>query len=213
VPFTAEQFFGVFAAYNAAVWPVQVLLLALALAAVVLALWPVAAGGRIIAGILAALWLWMGIAYHWAFFSSINRGAYLFGALFVAEGVLLAIDGVVRGRLAFRALTDLAGAVGALAILYALIIYPGLGYLAGHRYPAVPTFGLPCPTTIFTFGLLLSAERQVPLYLVVIPFAWSIIGAGAAVALGVPQDAGLVVAGVVGTLLIWRKNRLAASPA
>ena len=43
-----------------------------------------------------------------------------------------------------------------LLILFALILYLGLGIVFGHRYPAVPVFGVaPCPTTIFTVGILL----------------------------------------------------------
>ena len=40
IPFTAEQFYGVFRDYNDAVWPAQVFLVALALAATLLALGP-----------------------------------------------------------------------------------------------------------------------------------------------------------------------------
>lgn len=46
---------------------------------------------------------------------------------------------------------------------------PSLGVAIGHTYPAQPTFGLPCPTTIFTFGLLLWVRPPVPWSLLVIP--------------------------------------------
>jgi hypothetical protein len=49
--------------------------------------------------------------------------------------------------------------------------------------------------------------KPVPGHLLIIPFLWSIIGTGAAVNLGVPQDYGLVVAGVLGTVLILLQNR------
>jgi hypothetical protein len=40
--------------------------------------------------------------------------------------------------------------------------------------------------------------------LIVIPFVWSFVGASAAAQLGIREDLGLVVAGVVGTaLLSW----------
>ena len=48
-----------------------------------------------------------------------------------------------------------------------------------------------------------------PSYLLIIPFLWSLIGMIAAVALRVPQNYGLVVAGVVGTVLILIQNRKA----
>lgn len=71
-------------------------------------------------------------------------------------------------------------------------------------------FGVaPCPTTIFTFGLLLWAATPVPAYLIIIPLIWAFIGMSAAVNLQVPQDYGLVAAGVIGTVLIVIENRKA----
>jgi hypothetical protein len=70
-------------------------------------------------------------------------------------------------------------------------------------------FGVaPCPTTIFTFGILLWTIKKVPAYLLVIPFLWSIVGISAAINLRVPQDYGLVVAGFLGTILILIQNRI-----
>ena len=90
---------------------------------------------------------------------------------------------------------------------FASILTLILGTVAGHPFPEGPTFGLPCPTTIATFGILLWATRRVPGWLLVIPAVWSIIGTGAAVRFGVPEDYGLLVAGVVGTVLVLLKNR------
>lgn len=84
--------------------------------------------------------------------------------------------------------------VGALLVAYALLGYPLLGHAAGQHYPAVPTFGLPCPTTIFTFGLLAFAVRPPSWVLLVIPLAWAVIGTSAAASLRVPEDWGLTIA-------------------
>jgi hypothetical protein len=91
-----------------------------------------------------------------------------------------------------------------------MIIYPLLGISLGHTYPRSPMFGVtPCPATIFTFGMLLWTTKPVPVYLLIIPLLWSIIGMSAAVSLRVYEDFGLVVAGVLGTILILLKNRKA----
>lgn len=82
--------------------------------------------------------------------------------------------------------------------MYALILYPLLGHLLGHRYPALPTFGLPCPTTIFTLGLLLFAAPPLPRSAFVVPVLWAGVGSIAAFKLGVLQDLGLMVAGLIG---------------
>ena len=95
-----------------------------------------------------------GAVYHLGFFRQINPAATLFGLSFLAEGLLLLALGGWRERLRFAWTPTAAGALGAVLVSYAVALYPGLGYALGHRYPASPTFGLPCPTTILTLGLL-----------------------------------------------------------
>lgn len=86
LPFTREQFFAVFADYNAAVWPVQVLAYLAGLAVVAALLRPSPVRHRLVASALAAMWIWTGLAYHGVFFARINPVAIAFGALFVVQG-------------------------------------------------------------------------------------------------------------------------------
>ncbi|HET9708511.1 MAG TPA: DUF6064 family protein [Gemmatimonadales bacterium] len=201
LPFDAAEFFAVFARYNGAVWPAQLLLLCTGVFAVALAIRPRSWSDRMVSAILAVLWIWMGAVYHIGFFRAINPAATLFGASFVLQGIALIVAGVFSRQLRFRFRPTLRGVVGALLLTYAFLAYPLLAYLLGHRYPATPTFGLPCPTTIFTLGLLLWTEQRVPTFLMVIPIAWSLVGTSAALQLGVQEDLGLVVAGVLTGLL------------
>ena len=207
LPFTADVFFSLFETYNRAIWPAQLVAYALGIAAVLLALRPVAAGGRIALAVLSAFWLWTGIAYHLMHFMQINFAALGFGGLFVLQGALFA-GSALGGRRAFRFRTDLFGWSGLLFCLFALAIYPLLGWLAGHGWPRAAVFGVaPCPTVIFTFGVLLMLEGA-PLYLAAIPFLWSLIGGSAVFLLGVPEDLSLLLAGVVGLgLLVWKRRR------
>ena len=105
--------------------------------------------------------------------------AWLFGALFLGAAALF-LWSTWKGRLRFDPPRGIAGIASAVLLLYALIGYPLLGWAMGHTYPRVPTFGLPCPTTTFTLGLLLLARRPVPKAVLVVPMAWSIIGSFAA---------------------------------
>ena len=212
-PFTVEQFFGVFAAYNTAVWPLQVVLLALAVAALVLPFSRIAVCSRIVTGTLAALWLWMGGRYHLIFFPPINPAAPVFGVAFALEAILLIRAGLGPHPLHFMPRRDAYGVAGAVLLAYALIVYPALGAAFGHHYPAVPTFGAPCPTTIFTFGLLLWTVGRVPWWVLVIPALWALLGLSAALWLNVPQDLGLFAAGVIAIpMLIVRGRRAEALP-
>ena len=98
LPFTREQFLEVFRSYNAAIGFAPLVLLALAVAVLFLSYSQRAWRHRVISALLALLWLWSGMVYHWGFFSDINPAAKLFGALFVAQAVLLIILGVIRGE-------------------------------------------------------------------------------------------------------------------
>lgn len=208
MPFTAEQFFEVFRRYNVAVWPMQWVLYAAALSAVWIA-FRMPRKSRLLGGLLAALWLWMAVAYHWVFFSAINPAATVFGVLFAAEAVLLLVWTRRERDLVIRARATVEGVVGGMFVLYALVAYPLLALALGHRYPAAPTFGLPCPTTIFTFGVLLWVEKPVPRRLLVVPAAWSLLGFSAVRPFGVIEDTGLLVAGIVAVVLLLRRHRSA----
>jgi hypothetical protein len=213
LPFTREQFFEQFAAYNLAVWPAQIALLALALAMAAAVLFRRDRAGRFVSCGLAALWTWTAVAYHLAFFRHINPAAWLFAAIALVSAAAFAWRGAARGRLRFARASWLRALLGWSMLAYALVGYPLLGAEAGHVYPAAPTFGLPCPTTLFTVGLLLLAERSLPRTLLLGPLAWSLIGGTAALALDVPQDFGLFVASAACLyLLLRRPSQRAWSP-
>ncbi|HET9535520.1 MAG TPA: DUF6064 family protein, partial [Mesorhizobium sp.] len=72
LPFSSDEFFALFAAYNRAVWPAVLLAYALGAVTVYLVLKPGPRSGGIVAAILAAMWGWSGVAYHWLYFSTIN---------------------------------------------------------------------------------------------------------------------------------------------
>ena len=92
---------------------------------------------------------------------------------------------------------------GGALIFYAFLIYPILGMRAGHGLMAGPMFGVaPCPTTIFTIGLLLLARGKWVPWLSIIPILWSLVGLAAALQLGIPEDFGLPVAGVLLAIML-----------
>jgi hypothetical protein len=212
MPFTIEQFFEVFKNYNETIWPAQILAYGLGALALVLAFRTSRISNLIISGILALFWIWMGLFYHILHFSVINPAAWIFGMAFILQGLLFLVAGALFEKLAFRFHMKPLPVIGACFILYAMVIYPLLGRSFGHLYPLAPMFGVaPCPTTIFTIGILLWTTKPVPGYLLIIPFLWSLVGMSAAINLRVPQDYGLVVAVVLGTVLILIQNRKSAT--
>lgn len=207
LPFTAQQFFDVFAHYNQSVWPAQVLLNLAALIAIVYLFHRGLYSGRIISGILALLWAWTGIVYHMIFFVEINKAAMAFGTLFLIGCIVFLWIGVIKKRLHFDTTDSTHYVLGTGLIAFGLIIYPIISWKFGHSYPAMPTFGLPCPNTIFTIGLLCFLSKPYPWYVWLAPVLWSAVGSQAAFLLGVYQDLGLLVAGVIGLIFMIRYKK------
>jgi Family of unknown function (DUF6064) len=206
LPFTAAEFLALFRDYNRAVWPVQGLLLALGLGASVAAFRHLPDSRRIVTLCLALLWAWTGVGYHFVFFRAINPLATLFGIICLLQAALFLVYAGDRGALTFGATRSLPGLLGGLLLAYAFVVYPLLSRAFGHPYPASPTFGTPCPTTIATIGLLLWARPRVPVRLAVVPIAWAGIGTLAALQLGIYEDLGLTVAGLIATALVLQRR-------
>jgi hypothetical protein len=212
--FTPDAFFALFEQYNRAIWPGQFLAYGLGFVALLLAFRPFPQRDRIVGALLALAWLWIGVVYHFVHFTQINFVAPAFAALFVIQGALFAWTLALRGQVAFRFRPDLFGWTGLGFALFAMVVYPLLGWLAGHGWPRSPVFGVtPCPTTIFTWGMLLLVQGRTPLHLTAIPLLWSLIGGSAAWLLAVPEDASLPLAAFVALALLLWKNRLATRAA
>lgn len=211
LPFTIGEFFGVFREYNEAVWPAQIFLLGLALGATVLALRPCRWSGVGVSAILALLWAWVAVAYHFAFFARINPLAYGFSAISLTGALVFLWQGVVHRRLRFQRIGGGRALTGFALVVFALVLYPIWSWCAGHPYPYMPTFGLPCPTTIFTVGLLAFLVPPYPRSPFVVPVLWCLVGVQAAFLLGVHQDLGLIAAAAAGTVLLARSKRRAAA--
>jgi hypothetical protein len=215
-PFTLAQFLGVFVEYNAAIWPTQIVSYILGLT-VVVALWqrwPIAS--RLIPLLLALMWAINGIGYHYLFFSSINPIAPVFAGFFVTQALLFIASAVLAKDTRFEIERNFRTIAGVSFVVYSMLFYPVLGIWAGHGLMKGPMFGVaPCPTTIFTIGILLLVRGRWVAWLSVIPFLWSLVGVAASLQLGIPEDIGLPVAGVILVIVLcgeafraWRGRRV-----
>lgn len=206
MPFTEQAFFQVFQRYNDGIWPAQLVLYAVAILAVALARRGTSSDGRYVAGSLALLWAWAALAYHAAFFSALTGMALVFAALFLIQSALLVWYGVVRPERALSATGRPLRAVGAVVIAYALVLYPIIALMSGQRYPAMPTFGAPCPIALFTLGILMwMRSSRVTLY--VIPVLWALIATQVAVRFRVYEDFGLTLAAFVAIGFLFANRR------
>jgi hypothetical protein len=200
LPFTIDEFLGVFADYNRAfVWVVATLWLA-TIGVLLFARRRPAAGSRAVTLFLAALWLWNAVAYHALFFTRINPAAWLFATVFMVQALAL-FWAATRTRIEYFSSVGWVRGAGLGLVWYALA-YPFLTAALGHRYPAMPTFGVPCPTAILTLGLLLTVRDRIPLSLATIPVLWGFVGGSAATILAVPTDYILLAAAILVTVIL-----------
>ncbi|MBI4501217.1 MAG: hypothetical protein HY700_08655 [Gemmatimonadetes bacterium] len=207
LPFTVDQFLGVFASYNRAVWPAQVLLYGIGWLLAIVAYRGRAGAPRWIAFGLALLWAWMGAVYHLWFFRPVNPAAVAFGGAFLLQALLFVLWGTTHRRETAGRVRGARAWVGGALLGYALVAYPLLGWSLGHHYPSSPTFGVPCPTTIATLGLLVWVSPPPPWWLLVVPLLWVLVGSSAAFALGIREDLGLLAAGVIASAWFWYRSR------
>jgi hypothetical protein len=198
LPFSRTEFLQVFAAYNVAIWPTQFVAAGLGLLAVTLLFLRPKWADRAIAAILCTFWLAMAIGYHWTYFSAVNEAAYVFGALFALAALVFLVEGVIRGRMNFAVTPGFRVWLATALVAYSFVVYPLVSLIVTHPYPETPLFGVaPCPTTIFTLGLLLLVWHPRPWLPALIPLLWSVIGGSAAFRLDVPQDFGLIAAAIL----------------
>lgn len=198
--------------YNAAIWPMQAVGLALGLVAIGLAL-KARNPDRWLVAILAACWAWVAWAFHLRHHATINLAAGAYAAGFAAQALLLGLA-ALRGRAAAggaggrpaqsgglpgRAApaSELPGRPAArwrrptgLALLaIAVAGWPLLGALAGRPLAQAEVFGVaPDPTVAGTLGVLLLVRRPAASFVSwPLPLAWCAVSGATQWALGMPQ--------------------------
>lgn len=174
--FSARTYYRLFELYNAAVWPLQIVTLALGVSILVLIVRAPAWSGRAVAVILAALWLFVAWAYHWERFDPINFAARYYALGFALQAVLLIWTGAVRNGLTFTGINGVRWS-GIAILVYALALHPLIPLLIGRPLTQTEIFGIaPDPTAIATLGILLAAARP-HRHLLALPTLWGIVSA------------------------------------
>jgi len=206
MPFSLEMLLDYFAVYNERIWPMQLLGYVAGLLVLVPLFRPGKAWNRVVTGVLALLWLWVGLVF-WVQAASQMAMLYAPAALFAVQGVLF-LNALVRGHLTYGPAGRVDTILGLAFVAYALAGYPLVGLGVGHVYPHAALSPLfPCPAIVLTFGILLFA-RGAPRHLLIIPTLWALSGL-LWLYLGMFEDAGLVIAGVLGVVLITARERAA----
>lgn len=208
IPITIEQFFKVFENYNTSIFPFQIILLILGIVALILVHTKPKSKNKFIGIFLGLLSIWTGLVYNIVFFTPINKMAYLFGILFTIQGLLILANCFSKERLDFNIKKQTKDFFGEFFIIFGLIIYPLIGFFVEGSLLRTIVLGLPCPTTIMTFGFFMLTSNKFPKYLILIPSLWAIIGFSAAINFGVYQDIMLPISAIIANLyILGRKTK------
>ncbi|MCF7885163.1 MAG: DUF6064 family protein [Candidatus Marinimicrobia bacterium] len=209
MPFNVEQFLEVIKNYNLAI---GILPVVIAFSLGILAIWELVKkkkhADKLINNILAVFWIWNGAVYHLGFFLKINPAARIFGILFIIQGLLFLYYGNFTSKLQYTFRKGVYYTIAWVLIVYAILIYNILSPFLGHVYPVAPLFGIaPCPTTIFTLGILIFTNEKMPKVILIVPFIWSLIGGSASILFGIYEDILLLISGVLTIALIYFRNK------
>jgi len=204
----AEMFFQFMEKYNNEIWPIQVVFYALSTLFIIASARTFKHSNSTNILILSSLWVWNGAVTLLGFFTKFHFQYYLWGVLWVAQGVLIFYIGIIKKKINFKIRKDLYSITGLVFIAYALIVYPLIGAWLGHPFPKGPVFGAaPCPTVIFTFSVLLFSENRVKPYLLYFPLLWAVMSLYPIIGMGVYADIGEIVAAFIAFSLILKKNK------
>jgi hypothetical protein len=202
--FNIEEFFLVLESYNLAIWPLQVFAYILITLALFFLFKPARYSMKIVLAILSFFWLFNGIVFSFIYWSPSHLFGYIFGVFCVIQGFLF-LYSIKKSDLVLGSPDKTYALTGLLLIFYAIIGYQILGYFLGHVYPKFFPPGLvPCPTTVFTFGVFLIISKRIPMKYYLVPLILSLGGFLAAYN-GIYEDIGLIISGVLGTILIIKR--------
>ena len=202
--FSPRTYYRLFELYNLAVWPLQIVALAVGLAMLALMLRGPAWRGRAVAALLAVCWLFVAWAYLLERYDSINFAARYFAIGFALQAALLAWTGVVRDRLRY-APPGSAGKIGLAIMVYGLAIHPLIPPLTGRPWSEAEIFGLaPDPTAIATLGVLLAADRG-HWHLMVLPLLWCAISGLTLWTMESPEAPVIAIIALIGAALAASK--------
>lgn len=199
--FSPRTYYRLLELYNLAIWPAQLAGMAIGLAIVALLIGKRGHRERIIAGLLAACWLWIALAFHYQRYAQINWAATWFALAFAFEALLLVVVGVLTGRLALQRASSGTLWIATSIVAISIVGYPILAPLTGRPWTTAEIFGVAAdPTAIASVAVLALVRGRLRWLLLVVPVLWCAVAAATLWAMHAPE--GLVVV-AAGLLALW----------
>jgi hypothetical protein len=199
--FSPSTYYRMFERYNLAIWPAQLAGIAIGLAILALLIAKRGHHERIIAGLLAACWLWIALAFHYQRYAQINWAATWFALAFASEALLLVVVGVLAGRLDLQLASGGSFWIATSIVAMSILGYPVLAPLTGRPWPSAEIFGVAAdPTAIASVAVLAPVRGRIRWLLLVVPMLWCAIAAATLWVMDAPESFVVVAAAL---LALW----------
>ncbi|WP_085033383.1 DUF6064 family protein [Ensifer aridi] len=169
--FSPRVYFRLIERYNQALWPLQLVFIAGALAVLVPAALHPSRVRIAVPSIFALAWGFCAWQFLWMRYASINWAmSYAAAAFFIQTGLLVLTALLAREPASVGGLRRYGG-IG-LAV-FGLLAYPFIALLAGRSPASAETFGMmPDPTVATTLGAMLMVGQRTLWLLLPIPIIW-----------------------------------------
>ncbi|TLF50402.1 MFS transporter permease [Halomonas urmiana] len=148
-----------FELHNQALWPAQLLALALGAMALAVLLRPGPRGTRLVVVLLAVAWAFVTWTFLWQRYAPLQWGIAHVAPLFGLQALLLAGLGTLRAGLRLPRRWSVRRGLGIGLFAYALALHPLVALATGRGLAGAEILGLtPDPLAIATLGVLAMAE-------------------------------------------------------
>ena len=197
-----EIFWNTIASYNAATWPVQILLTLVAATLTLLLYLRPTPGVRIaMKTFMAMLSFWIAGIYYLLYGEQREHNDML--ALFWAiMGCIWVYDLVVK----HASLQRTHNHTGFALLLFAMpLVYPLFSLALGRTFPMVTTPVMPCSVAVFTIGLMLAFSERINIVLAMFLCHWALIGFTKTYFFHIPEDFLLASSAVPGLYLFFKE--------
>lgn len=203
---STETFWEQMGTFNEVTFPVQILLIVLAIVAIFLMLFRSGNTSDIlIKSFLALAYIWNGIVFFlvfaWSLFSM------FVSVLFIIAAILFVID-IFKKKTRFQFPSRGWRQYITVVLLLLVFLYPLIGVALGHYYPKNCMPMAPCPLTVFAIALMAASLPHVDRKVYIVLLIWALMGLPKCLgALDCYEDCVLFLSGVYGLVMLvkyWR---------
>lgn len=200
---SAESWWSQIGVYNNAIFPMQIITIAVAVVLTYLLFArPYARINKIMKAYLSFTFAWNGVIFFLIFGRKLP-GVFLGAPLFILVAILFAWD-ILANKNQFSLPETRWQKYLTIFLVLCAFLYPLIGFVLGHFYPESCIFGvMPCPTTVFALALLAAAIPKVDRKIYILLLIWALPAFGKCLgALNLYEDCVLFWTGIYALIML-----------